>query len=81
MPGPDEHGWTESPVHAGGFVPALKPEHQPIHSHPEIVDDVPIPGAFVPVVLPVRGGVVELTQTTLTDGNGFFTLIDDVCWR
>jgi hypothetical protein len=76
-------GWTEAPVETGGFTPSLKPEHHPIPNHPEVQHGPSIPGTFTRQAFDLTGleppYTLEITQTTTTDSNGFFTLLDEVC--
>ncbi len=57
-----QDGRTELPVHTGGFAPALKTEHAPIHEHVQITHEAPLLGDFVQVYAPVEPGWLELAR-------------------
>lgn len=68
----------------GGFVPALKDEHIPITGFPEIGYGEPTLGELVWQVTDVEAWLGEevrlrLYQHTTAEGQGFFTLVDDIC--
>lgn len=72
------------PVHTGGFVPGLAPQHGPIAATPEVTWDAPLTGDPTRQVLdlsPWLGHTIRLRfrQHTRVPRNGFFTVLDDVC--
>lgn len=72
------------PVRTGGFLPALKPEHEPVDGFPEIIEDIGSAGVLVRQTLDLSpfGGLsirLRLFQHTLVERNGFFTVLDDIC--
>ena len=68
----------------GGYVPALLEEHEPIEEYPDITHGEPTPGALVQQLTdlsPFAGQELRLRlyQHTAIEGQGFFTLFDDIC--
>lgn len=72
------------PVETGGHVPGLLDEADAIEGLPEIVVGAGVTGVLVGQAIdlsPWEGQDVKVRfyQHTLSEGNGFFTLVDDLC--
>ncbi len=72
------------PPRTGGHVPGLEPGYAPIEGIPEIVVGEGTPGELVAQQIDVSaylGQTVKLRfyQHTQMPGQGFFTLLDDIC--
>ena len=74
----------ELPVHTGGYVPALMPFHDPIEAFPEIDTESAQLGEFTRSLVDVEDYAdqtiqLQFRQHTRIEGNGFFTLLDNLC--
>ena len=72
------------PVETGGFIPALQDVHEPIDGFPEITWGEPTLGELVHQSADVSAFlgeevVLRISQHTLIEHNGFFTILDDLC--
>ncbi len=72
------------PPRTGGHVPGLKPGYAPVEGIPEIVVGDGIPGELVAQQIDVSAHIgqsvkLRFYQHTQIPGQGFFTLLDDIC--
>jgi hypothetical protein len=74
------------PVHTGGYIPELGPQHSEIPGFPEITLLGGAAGEFVRETFDLtaygdadRRIRVQLRQHTTVDDNGFFTVLDNLC--
>ncbi len=80
----DVLGSKQLPVETGGFLPGLEAGHESIPEIPELTAGEGTPGEMVLQALdltPWLGQEVKVRfyQHTLIEGNGFFSLLDDIC--
>jgi hypothetical protein len=72
------------PPQTGGFVPGLAPGQESIAALPEIEEGEGTPGELVTLITditPWQGQIIRLRlyQQSALSGQGFFTLVDDIC--
>lgn len=77
-------GSLDDLAQTGGYVPALQDEHIPISGFPDIGYGDPTIGEMVWHVTDVEPWLgqevrLRLYQHTTAEGQGFFTIIDDIC--
>jgi hypothetical protein len=72
------------PIETGGFIPALQESHSPIEGFPEIDYGDPVLGSMVQQGMDMSAFegmelALRVSQHTLLEDNGFFTVLDQIC--